>query len=527
VARDEYKHIVDNYFRDPEPCVALLLNETQTKIYKKREIDGVQSMHPTKRVPWKTFDGHMILNETTIDFIKKNVGKYQSFERLYFDAVEKYNEMSRECAKVNLDGVETFGLGEWLRFPSKISDEQNFNSNAQKLAALVKDTPWCTKTLAAEQLAHGDFYVFNGLDKNPHLAVKTTGAQIDEVRGIAGGQNQEIEPEYLAVAESFLNNNKKLRDGKEWFDEIQSKIIITECLDMVKNKKIQVADILPVLRGETEPTPEIRRMFDAMTAKSFRAHGESSARDQLFPFYAPAAKTFMKNENAKMFKSNDYRAVHREQEYQKSMSKLLTLAADLERYEKMLGDGSITEKDYFGLADTISLFMVESPNIAGMEKVFRPLVARHTGFTEDKIYVGGINSEMIWSYPRVIVGNLNRESMDMGNSTLHAVEMVFGNVDLSHCIRGRSKDNFYSNIAVVGGHLNITKGNEGLRHPTQPIELSNLRFVGKEFKTRDTIISAAPKLEYVNGEMRKPKLKSAALAAPAGLRTNGETEIGE
>ncbi|MBQ6285409.1 MAG: hypothetical protein IJK67_03760, partial [Bacilli bacterium] len=75
---------------------------------------------------------------------------------------------------------------------------------------------WCTKTLASTQLAQGDFYVFVDKDNKPHIAVKTSGNEIDEVRGILNGNAQELEEDYRKVALSFLENNKEIKNGDKW-----------------------------------------------------------------------------------------------------------------------------------------------------------------------------------------------------------------------------------------------------------------------------------------------------------------------
>lgn len=45
------------------------------------------------------------------------------------------------------------------------------------------------------------------------------GNEIDEVRGIKNGNAQELEEEYRDVAISFLENNKDIKNGKNWLDK--------------------------------------------------------------------------------------------------------------------------------------------------------------------------------------------------------------------------------------------------------------------------------------------------------------------
>lgn len=56
-----------------------------------------------------------------------------------------------------LDGVDTYGKGKWIKFEGKNTNPEEYLKNASELAALVQDTPWCTKQLASSQLAEGDF----------------------------------------------------------------------------------------------------------------------------------------------------------------------------------------------------------------------------------------------------------------------------------------------------------------------------------------------------------------------------------
>ena len=230
----EYQHIVDtlsgiNQSEEFKCLLCLLLNETLAKVYYKDK-DGNRLVQP--RVKNKSIAGHLVLEETTVQHIMENVCRHQSFSSLYFSALEELNRQTLEKSKVTLDGVNTFDKGHWVKFDSRETDKDNFEQNAKKLASLVQETPWCTKTLASAQLSHGDFYVFVDKEKKPHLAVKMSGQRIGEVRGVASlgergigraaiGAGQEIEPEYMDVTESFLSNNKGVVGGKQWLEDVQ------------------------------------------------------------------------------------------------------------------------------------------------------------------------------------------------------------------------------------------------------------------------------------------------------------------
>ena len=250
---EEYKHIVDFIKEEEyEPAFKyLMLKETLTKTYKREKSNGrneeirgetksgereellerkteeqeeikAEEQRKTivkKRDLRKSIAGHMVLNKTTLDIMYEYAESSDSFANIYFGALEVFNETIAEKNEITIEGIETFDKGKWLKFEGKTSNEEEYLKNAEKLAALVKDTPWCTKTLASSQLAEGDFYVFVDDEGNPHIAVKTTGQEIDEVRGIKNGFAQELEEEYREVAISFLEKNKEIKNGKEWLEK--------------------------------------------------------------------------------------------------------------------------------------------------------------------------------------------------------------------------------------------------------------------------------------------------------------------
>ena len=227
--QEEYRHLVD-WFRQtefPKEVIALLLQETLSKVYEKDTVDGKEVTYVKKREKGKTLTGHMSLNMITVPEIIDNTQGATKFADVYFQALEVLKEQSRSSGRINFDGVNTLGMGNWLKFDSLYTNPKQFHDNVQKLKALVANTPWCTRTIAAYHLSGGDFYVFvdNGdeekhIEPQPHLAVRMSGGDmIEEVRGILEGQ--EIEAEYLPVAEDFLVNNKSIRGGRVWLEDMK------------------------------------------------------------------------------------------------------------------------------------------------------------------------------------------------------------------------------------------------------------------------------------------------------------------
>jgi hypothetical protein len=271
---EQYKHIVDNIGRHPKDVAALciILNEALTKVYKKTTHNGVTSEKPQIREPHKTLDGIMVLNPEIIEKICGNIGKYQNFERAYYDALDEWNNRITKQSAVSFNGVRTFDKGEWVKFLSKKSDEKNFFNNVQRLTALVNETPWCTKTLAGSQLSEGDFYVFVDKENKPHVAVKMAGNEIDEVRGVVNGNAQEIEPEYTDVVTEFLSKNKEIEGGVEWYDENE------------RNKRLlkyrEFAELKPRERDEMVKSEMVEQILGDVYALMKRAHGGMNSNQE-------------------------------------------------------------------------------------------------------------------------------------------------------------------------------------------------------------------------------------------------------
>ena len=136
----EYKHIVDLIKdKDYEPAFkCMMLRETLTKTYKlETEKENGEEKTKTivkKRKPHESIAGHMVLNETTLDFIYKHVEdmeQYQNFANLYFASVEVFKQTIAKQSGITLDGVETYGKGSWIKFDGKQTDEEKYLENYQ------------------------------------------------------------------------------------------------------------------------------------------------------------------------------------------------------------------------------------------------------------------------------------------------------------------------------------------------------------------------------------------------------------
>lgn len=218
---EEYKHIVTLIKNgDYEDAFkVLMLRETLLKVYKKYDNKVIVK----KRKLNETIEGHMLLNDTVLKVIYNNLDTYENFRELYYAGVAEVNNIIKCTSQVMFENVNTYGMGRWIKFDGRASDSENYVENVVRLKTLVQDTPWCTKNLASVQLDQGDFFVFVDNDNKPHIAVKMNGSEIDEVRGIKSENEQaleqELEEEYRDVALSFLENNKELKNGREWLEK--------------------------------------------------------------------------------------------------------------------------------------------------------------------------------------------------------------------------------------------------------------------------------------------------------------------
>ena len=147
--------------------------------------------------------------------------------------LKSYVEMQQENLDniINASQVDKTSEGKWLKFDGGPNAE-NINETATALSQLVQDTYWCTKTNALGQLREGDFYVYV-TGKSPRIAIRMEGDKVGEVRGNASSK-QDLEPEMLPVAETFLKENIPNNSGKKWLDSIEFNKKAKEFIERVK-----------------------------------------------------------------------------------------------------------------------------------------------------------------------------------------------------------------------------------------------------------------------------------------------------
>ena len=149
-------------------------------------------------------------------FSKESDYLLKDFSILQLENIERIVK-AKEIAK-------TSGNGIWLKFNGGSSTpEAERRANATELMQLVQDTYWCTKTAASGQINGGDFYVYvteSEGKKFPRIAIRMDENKVGEVRGNASAA-QDLEPEMIPIAESFLEKNFQDESGKKWLESVR------------------------------------------------------------------------------------------------------------------------------------------------------------------------------------------------------------------------------------------------------------------------------------------------------------------
>lgn len=151
-------------------------------------------------------------------FLEK-YAKEANFAQLYAYELSKYKERTIE-SKRSQEGI-------WVKYSQQEEGSAALKREALRLSQSLQDkgTAWCTEGthFSESQLADGDFYVYytrEDVDKDsystslddmteeerrvvctmPRIAIKMVGNKIGELRGIVGGNEQDLEPEMLDIA---------------------------------------------------------------------------------------------------------------------------------------------------------------------------------------------------------------------------------------------------------------------------------------------------------------------------------------
>ena len=160
-------------------------------------------------------------------FLEK-YAKEANFAQLYAYELSKYKERTIE-SKRSSEGI-------WVKYNQQDEGTQALKDEAHKLSQSLQDkgTMWCTEgtNFSESQLVGGDFYVYytrEDVDKEsystslddmtdeerravctmPRIAIKMSGGKIGELRGIVGGNEQDLEPEMLDIAQAKYRGDEE------------------------------------------------------------------------------------------------------------------------------------------------------------------------------------------------------------------------------------------------------------------------------------------------------------------------------
>ncbi len=160
-------------------------------------------------------------------FLEK-YAKEANLTQLYAYELSKYKERTVE-GKRSSEGV-------WIKYDQQKQGTKELKEEAIKLSSSLQDkgTMWCTEgtSFSESQLVGGDFYVYytrEDFDKETHnisledmteeekrkvctmprIAIKMYNGKIHELRGIVGGNEQDLEPEMLDIARAKYQGDKE------------------------------------------------------------------------------------------------------------------------------------------------------------------------------------------------------------------------------------------------------------------------------------------------------------------------------
>jgi hypothetical protein len=439
----------------------LILNEVLTKTYRYENGNRIVD----KREKGKTILPLMLVNEFILKEIHDNIDRYQSFTDLYFDSLDKYN---KEFLKS--EGLDESEIGHWIKFDQGREGTSKLIKDAQDLENLIRNTPWCTRKCTAHHLKEGDFYVFVDGKGNPRIAVKFSGNIIEEVRGIKGAGDQEIEDEYRQIAIDFLQDNIKIFGAQLWLDKEKRNQVLFECLTKIKNGTFTDEDIDVLVKN--------------LNMKEVRVHADinSNERDLM--------KEIINNKELRDRIAN----------HSSNAQRVIMLIDEIERnnrtlnYIKKLEDGTLKEEDCTYLYDDLlynynEFAYVHNQNdliqlINSTDNVFKDMMASKFGCEPNEVHIGRLTLRS-----------------DFDSSFVLPLKIVIGDLSLMNINGGVD----LSNLQIVKGNLFIKD--------TEKMELSSLKKVDGDVRIDYNDELNLSSLEVVGGTLDCLQLKECDMSS--------------
>lgn len=448
----------------------LMLNEALTKTYRYEQGNRIVD----KREKGKTILPLMLMNEFILKEIHDNIDKYHNFTDLYFDALDKYNMEFLKNRNVKFNVSEE---GCWIKFNKGEEGTSSFIKDSQDLANLIKNTPWCTRKSTENQLKEGDFYVFVDNFGNPRIAVQLKGNYINEVRGIKGGVDQELESEYRQTAINFLESNINVDGASVWLE---------------KEKRNQMLEeFLIKIRTNTLDDKDIENLISILNMREIKVHGDINSNERKL------VKEIADNKGIrdKIFKcSNEAR-------------KVFCLIDEMVRNERLLEckrkieEGTLKVEDCEDIYDDI-LYDFDNWEYGQNQKelirivnntdnVLKQFIANKYGCKSNEIYIGELGKNNIplenGVCPlKVILGNVR--IVGVKNLNLSNLEFVKGKLDIEW-----SSNVNLSSLLKVEGDVELIDD--------EYIDMSSLELIDGALKVSILSNSDISCLRKVNGDV--------------------------
>ena len=505
----------------------LIMKEFFTQTYRYEKGNRVIE----KRKPNKTIMPFMFLNKFILDEIYSNVDKYSKFGDLYFNALDKYNKVFLKSGKVNFVKSD---MGYWIKFNKGYDGDSELVTSAQNLGNLIIDTPWCTRFHPSQELKEGDFYVFVDAYGKPHLAVKMTDDEIDEVRGIKNGADQEIEEEYRTVAIDFLKKNSKIKNSKDWLLKEERNERLSNYLTLIRTNSLSDKDIRALVKDLSENESNVHANVNSNERelvqiicdnKEFRNRLASVSKEyprvmeiigeiecnERIKNYIKKIKAFNLDESELEQRFDDIHYKFYTYKYIFNQNKLIDLVNntnnllrneaakyfDCSPREVYIGP---IEREYFDNRDSlpykivlgsVDAFAHEDLDLSKLELVYGDLKMSKTSDinlcnleeVNGNVYVENCE-DAVFDSLIVVGGSLNAQNSVV---SLPRLRHVYGNVDL----RG-AKGKRLDRLMVVDDNLFI--GN------TKTKKLSGLKCVGGRIEADDDLVVELPSLETYGKE---------------------------
>ena len=409
-----------------------------------------------KREENKTILPLMLINEFILKEIHDNINKYHNFTDLYFDSLDKYNNEFLKNRNVNFNSSE---LGCWIKFSEGREGTRAFIKDSQDLGNLIRDTPWCTRKSPENQLKDGDFYVFVDTYGNPRIAVQLKGNYINEVRGIKGGYDQELEDEYRQVAIDFLKENISVDGARIWLEKEE------------RNQKLQ--EFLSKIKTNTLNEVDIEKLVSILNVRESKLHGDINSNERKL------VKEIAANKEVR----------DRISRHSGQAKKVLRLIDEIERNYRMadcykkIEEGTLKIEDCKHLYEDLLYefdkweYHENQENLIQLvnntDNVFKQFMANEYGCKPNEIYVGRLENDNIpfenGVCPlKVIIGDvrlIRAKDMDLSNleyikGTLDSLDS--NNIDLSSLFEVDGKVDLANNkyfdmcaLEVINGDLKV------------------------------------------------------------------------